>query len=299
MIKRPPAVAGQFYPADPVQLRQQIEKMFSDAGTEAEGEIYGFICPHAGYVFSGSVAAKAYHLLEKIDNLESVVLVGPSHRESFSFASVLTDGYYETPLGKARIDHELAQEIVESGSSLDYEIKSSDRGHKSGGMFGEHCLEVQVPFLQVALPDVKIVPIIMGTQAYKAARDLGKAIADAARGKRIVVIASSDLSHYLSVSEAMKLDQEVINEVTAFNPQSLADAFQSRKAQACGAGPMMAIMTASRLMGADSARLLEYKTSADSPYGDSNRVVGYMSAIFEKKVSAKTEDHGKNVHAKL
>ncbi len=281
VLERSPVVAGQFYPDDPDNLSKTVKKMLAKASSSPEGELIGLIAPHAGYVFSGNVAAESFHLLEEKENIENVILVGPSHSEGFYFSSVLTGGYYTTPLGEVPVNSELAKAIVESGE--DEYVQASIKGHAIKGTWGEHCLEVQLPFLQSVLKDFSIVPILMGNQSYEMSKQLAESIVNVIRGTNSVLVASTDLSHYHSYREARKLDSNILRQVRAFNPRGIAELIDNREAQACGSGPVMTVMMCSHSLGADSSRVLEYKTSADSPYGDYERVVGYMAAAFEKK----------------
>ncbi len=283
---RPPAVAGAFYPGDPAVLASELDE-FLDAAPVAklDGDIVALISPHAGYVYSGAVAANAYVLLRGRE-FDTVVVVAPSHKFGFRGASVYDGDGYETPLGVVDIDRELASAIRDASSSFVYE----PRAHAA-----EHSLEVQVPFLQRTLGRFELVPIILGSQDEGTVRTLASAIAAAVRasgrGDRVLLVASSDLSHFHQYDEAVALDSVVIEHVDAFDPEGLLRALASGECEACGGGPMAAVMMAARDLGADRARVLKYANSGDVT-GDRSGVVGYMSAVLTRP-AAKTSA-GKN-----
>jgi len=260
---RPPAVAGQFYPGDPDSLARDVDRFIAAAGdVDVDGDVVGIVAPHAGYVYSGGVAGHAYAAV-KGRAYDTVVVVAPSHRVAFRGTAIYARGAYETPLGVVPVDADLAAAIIDSSAG----IVDEPRVHRD-----EHSLEVQVPFLQRALGRFAIVPIVMGDQSRSAVRTLGERIASAvaaARGRRVLLVASTDLSHY---HEAFDLD-------------GLARLLASGECEACGGGPTAAVMTAARALGADAARVLAYATSGDVT-GDTDQVVGYMSAVLVRAASA-------------
>ncbi len=288
-LDRKPAFAGQFYPDDPEELRAWIESRLRRAKTEIEGEVLGIISPHAGYVFSGSTAAKAWKALDGVE-VDVIIVLGPVHKEGISFASVLTEGSYSTPLGVVRIDSEVASAI----SARDEDIRASSRGHALDGLHDEHSIEVQIPFLQIVQPDTPIVPIVMGNHSLEFAERLATAITEAVAGKRAVLVASTDLSHYFSFRDAKHLDRVFIREVDHFDPEQLYQMLLEHKTMACGAGPVLTTMVATKKMGANHSQVIKWTTSADSPYRDFSRVVGYLAASFSKAdikpVEKKEED---------
>ncbi len=276
-LERKPAFAGQFYPDDPEELRDWIGRRLARTKPSVEGEVKAIVSPHAGYVFSGSLAAKAFKALEGMD-LEAVILLGPVHRDGISFASVLTDGSYSTPLGEVPIHSELALRIAERED----DIRASVRGHTVDGVHDEHSLEVQIPFLQMVQPDVPIVPIVFGNHSCEFARRLSSAIYRAIRDTRTVLVASTDLSHYFSYRDAKHLDRVFLREIERFSVENLAEALEARKTMACGAGPVLTSMITAEKMGANEGKVIKWATSADSPYRDYTRVVGYVAAAFSK-----------------
>ncbi len=276
MPQRLPAVAGSFYPADPETLRREIHSLLEAAASESPGEIVGLLAPHAGYVYSGPVAAEAYrHLRSR--SYDAVILIGPSHRVHLEYSAVFVDGRWQTPLGNVRVAAELATAICTAGGDS---VRADESVHMVRGHAGEHSLEVQIPFLQTVLEDVPIVPIMMGKQSPAEASVLASAITEAAAGKRVLLIASSDLSHFHSDREARMLDGRIQEAVALFDPAVLWQAIRKEGSEACGAGPLAAVMEASRQLGARRAVPLSYATSADVPLGSRSNVVGYLAAAF-------------------
>jgi AmmeMemoRadiSam system protein B len=273
--QRQPAVAGYFYPADASELRRSVQALLGGvAPPKLSGSVVGIITPHAGYVYSGQTAAYAYQLL-KGQTFDSIVVVGPSHREYFDGISIHPGLCYVTPLGEMLIDQELRANIIQSFPARPG-ILLSDIGHRL-----EHSVEVQLPFLQEILPQAKFVPIVMGDQRRFYCVALAEALAVALKGKNSLMIASSDLSHYYSYTEAVSLDHKIIADVEAFEADALMEKLQEETAEACGGGPMVAVMMASKKLGATKSVVLYYCNSGDVT-GDRERVVGYMSAAFLK-----------------
>ncbi len=273
---RKPAVAGQFYTSDPDALRLEIETLINDAvPPDISGDILALICPHAGYVYSGHVAASGYALLKE-GQFETVVVISPCHVEYFRFASIYDGDAYETPLGLVKIDKELSREIA----SLSDFVQIGPDGHGTGPRGrGEHSLEVQIPFLQVALGDFRIVPIVMGDQSADVVDGLGAALAGALEGRNILIVASTDLSHFHDDGTARKLDGEFLKQLEAFDSDGLKRSIASGKTEACGGGPSAAAMIASANLGGQGCTVLKYANSGDIS-GDHGNVVGYVSAVI-------------------
>ncbi len=266
---RRPAVAGMFYPAQRDQLKTDLEKMFSQTQVEKiNGQIFGVIAPHAGYVYSGYVAADAYKQLAN-RSYDTVAVIAPSHRDYFKGVSLYL-GEYATPIGAMSVNQELAEKLLAAEPA----IKPSVLGHRE-----EHALEVQLPFLQVILDSFQILPLVMGTQDWESCYRLGKALGDLLKDSRSLVVASSDLSHFYPVEKAHLLDGIVAKDIENFDEKKFFDDIQSRKCEACGAGPIIAAMIASKQMGASQARVLSYHTSGEIS-GDNDEVVGYLSGVF-------------------
>lgn len=269
---RPPAVANAFYPSTAEKLEEEIRVMIKQADTyELSGEIKGLICPHAGYMYSGMVAAVGYKHLEG-KNYSVVAIISPSHREYFPGISVFNGKGYETPLGLVPVASELADALIEQNKR----IISSWAGHRD-----EHALEVQLPFLQKVLKDISIIPIVMGDQDYDTCFLLGESLATVLKEVPAIIVASSDLSHYHPYNDAVKIDKVTIDLVEAFDEANLMDALERGICEACGGGPIVATMMASKKEGANKSKALLYRNSGDVT-GDYTAVVGYLSAAFCK-----------------
>ncbi len=273
MWRRTPGVAGAFYPSDAVKLRSDIETYIDNVGHDEKlDNLTGIIVPHAGYVYSGQVAAYSYAQL-KDSGYELAVVLAPSHRARFDGASVIPEGIYETPLGDTQVDDKIGNQLVKMpGFGFIKEVHQY-----------EHSLEVQVPFLQVVNENIKIVPIIIGCTDLDTCRSLGESLAEILKNekRKWVVVISTDLSHYHSYDEARSIDSMFIDSLTSFDEKSLYATLQSSKAQACGEGPVLAGMVASRQLGATDVKILKYANSGDSA-GPRDQVVGYLSAAFVK-----------------
>ncbi len=287
METRTPAVAGAFYPADSLELGRQVRALLGRARpAQPSARPLGLVCPHAGYVFSGGVAAAGYRQLEG-RRYTTVIVVAPSHREYFTFCSVYEGEAYSTPLGTVELDRELAAALVEAGGEL---VRFGRRGHDSGALeMGEHSLEVQLPFLQVALGNFRLVPVVMGHQSEELCRGLGRALARVVSEREdVLLVASSDLSHFHDYEQAGRLDRRFAGLVEELDPEGLDRALGSGEAEACGSGPVLAVMLACRELGANRAQLLELANSGDVT-GDRDRVVGYLSAMFYRQAPG---EHG-------
>ncbi len=278
---RQPGVAGTFYPKDPTELAAMIDGFVAQASVPAQkGRVIALIAPHAGYPFSGAVAGHSYALL-KGRPTHRVVVIAPSHFEAFSFASVYDGDAYVTPLGSIAVDKEFARKLAR----LSPEVKLSSRGHVPSAEGSEHALEVQLPFLQQTLGDFQLVPVIMGEQSYEASRSLGVALAELIRGTDTLIVASSDLSHYHPYDQAVTLDGKTLNAIGEGDYLTLSDNIQNRTWEACGGGPIVAVMIAAERLGATSARVTKYANTGDVT-GDRSRVVGYSAvALLQEDAS--------------
>ena len=264
------AFAGSWYPPSAAAIALEVEGYLAAAGPGAvKGRLVGLVSPHAGLHYSGPVAAYGYSLLRGREAV-SVVLVGPSHRAAFEGVAVHVSGSWETPLGVTPIDEELAAALVAADPTL-----FDDPGlHRD-----EHSLEMQMPFLQRAVPRLRIVPMLMGTQSRDEVDALAAALARVLPGREVLLVASSDLSHYQSAVVASRLDAEVVGDVRSLDPDALMRRLETRDNVACGGGPLVAVMRAARALGADRATVLRYADSGDVS-GDKAQVVGYLSAVF-------------------
>jgi len=272
---RPPYVAGGFYPADANELGKMIDGFLAQATPEKlDGNLVALICPHAGYQYSGGVAAYSYVQL-KGRSYDRVVVLAPSHYESFAFSSVYDGDAYHTPLGDVPVDHDFAARLAK----LSPTIKISDRGHGEeivqGGRYGEHALEDQLPFLQRVLGQFKMVPIVMGDPRYEACRAMGIALAKAVQGTNTLILVSSDLSHYHAYDEAEQMDHQIIKTIEDWDYLTLSQNLERNLWNGpCGGAPIVAAMIAAERLGAHRAQLLKYANSGDVT-GDKARVVGY------------------------
>lgn len=271
---RPSAVAGSFYPAGAKELAEMVDGFLAKAASAPVPGLIALVAPHAGYPYSGPVAAHAYALL-KGETFARVVVISPSHLDGFGFSAVYDGAAYATPLGLVKVDHEFASRLAASGAA-----KLSSRGHAVSGDRGEHALEVQLPFLQRTLKDFRLVPVVMGDQSYESCRALGVALAKLIRGDTLIV-ASSDLSHYHPNDAAVKLDRRTLKAVEEWDYFSMARNFESQVWEACGGGPMVAAMIAAERLGARQAKVLNYANSGDTS-GDRSRVVGYGAVAIAR-----------------
>jgi AmmeMemoRadiSam system protein B/AmmeMemoRadiSam system protein A len=274
---RPAGVAGGFYPEDPVELSSMIDNFLQAVPSQnINGEIFAIISPHAGYVYSGHVAAYGYAAL-KNQKIDRVIIISPSHLESFKGVSIYNGNAYATPLGKLLVDKEFAKKLSASNDLL----RLSDDGHESviqGRM--EHALEVQLPFLQKVISEFKIVPIVMGDQQYESCRALGVSLAKLITDTQTIIVASSDLSHYHDYNSAVAMDKKVLNAIQEWDFFNLSRNLSSRIWEACGGGPIVATMIAAEKSGINSLKLLKYANSGDVDIGDKDKVVGYSSFAF-------------------
>ncbi|MCC7551770.1 MAG: AmmeMemoRadiSam system protein B [Methanobacterium sp.] len=277
---RMPAVAGMFYESDEHSLKERIKWCYlHEIGPgEIPGEIgnhrsiKGLISPHAGYPFSGPVAAHSYLELARDGMPETLIILCPNHTGIGSGLSAMTEGSWLTPLGEVEIDEPLAVALVE-----DYPLLDDD----PSAHIKEHSCEVQLPFLQDITPDFKIVPICMMMQDLETSRELGQSIAKIshALGKDVVVIASTDFTHYQPHEVAKAQDAKVLEAISALDEGKMIQVIQDYNVTMCGYGPVTATMVAAKAMGATEAKILKYATSGETG-GDYNAVVGYGSAVF-------------------
>lgn len=282
MKNRRPAVAGTFYPADRNDLIRLIESCFTHAlgpgklpgsGDAKEG-LVALISPHAGYVYSGPVASHGFLLLSGEKKPDTVIVVGPNHSGVGTDVSLYPEGRWLTPLGSIDIDGELTYSLVRRSDVFSVD----DFSHAS-----EHSIEVQLPFLQYVLKDFKLVPICMLDQSKETSKKVGDAVAETVIGKRVLLVASSDLTHYEPADAARKKDEQVLSGAMALDVDRLYSTLASIGSTACGYGPMTVAMRVAQKLGAKGGRLLKYANSGDI-MGDNRAVVGYASAAFEKEL---------------
>lgn len=261
-------VAGYFYTAKPDKLKNEIETMINKVQLSENYEnIFGIVSPHAGYIYSGGTAAYAYATL-KDKNIKTVFVISPSHYEYFPGISIFDGDAYQTPLGEIEIDQQKVDELIKDSKIIFRGVQ----GHRK-----EHALEVQLPFLQYVLSDFKIIPIVIGDQSDLYVNELAKQISIVADEKSVVV-ASSDLSHFYPESKAEVLDGLVEKRINDFDYENLQKDLMSKKCEACGGGPIVAMMKAASLKNFNKAKVLLRNNSGDIS-GDKSEVVGYLSAV--------------------
>jgi AmmeMemoRadiSam system protein B len=291
MVKiRRPAVAGQFYEGSESRLQQTIKDCFlDDRGpgnlpkiTKGDKKIKGLVVPHAGYIYSGAIAAHSYNILAKNDFADTFIILGPNHTGMGSGVSIMTEGEWQTPLGTVSINEKLADLL-----SKDI-IDKDENAH----MY-EHSIEVQLPFLQYSSSnkEFNFIPISMAMQDFDTANDVGKIIAGAIKSsnEKIVIIASTDFSHagfnYMSMPPegirvdeyAEKQDKLAIDQILQMNPEELIDTVHKNNITMCGYGPVAVMLTAAKILGASKAELLKYGTSYEVQ--PSSSCVGYGALV--------------------
>jgi MEMO1 family protein len=270
---RKSVIAGSWYPGDPKILRKDIEDYFNKAIVDKiEDSIVGLVAPHAGYIYSGQIAAYAYKPIRK-KLYDNVFVISPSHRMAFPGVSVYLGGGYETPLGVVHVNKAMAGKLM-SYSRLVDEIPAAH--------MQEHALEIQLPFLQVALGDFSFVPLIMGNQDATTCEELANAIFQSAGDSNNLIVGSSDLSHFYDYNQAVKKDSIFLENLGRMDAQGMLTDLKSGRCEACGGGPATVTVMTSKMMGASEAKILQYANSGDVT-GDKGRVVGYASAIFIRK----------------
>ncbi len=226
---REPAVAGMFYPDNPAILRRDIEGYLKGAVFEPiKATISGLISPHAGYIYSGEIAAYGYKAISGMQ-YETIIIISPSHRKYFDGAAIMERGGYETPLGTVMIDDEVAADILKGDDIVRVDIDAH---------IGEHSLEVQIPFLQVVLKDFRIVPIIMGAQDRSVCERLARVIYDALKEKKrkVLVVGSTDLSHYYPYGVAKELDSAIVGHLNRYDIEGLMADLRRERCEVCGSG---------------------------------------------------------------
>ena len=263
---RHPAVAGRFYPARPEVLMRDLQSYLVAAGEKIEAT--GCVVPHAGYMYSGHVAGAVY---ARLALPERFIVLCPNHTGMGRPLAIMSEGAWETPLGQVEIDHELATELRHTLHSL----SEDDDAHRA-----ENALEVQLPFLQAQRRQFTFVPIAVGVGSYEPLAELGEAIAQVAamHEDKVLIIASSDMNHYESDAITRVKDSKAIEPILKLDPRGLFDVVMNEEISMCGYGPTVAMLTAAKLLGAESAELIKYATSGDVS-DDRDMVVGYAGVI--------------------
>ncbi len=267
---RNPVVAGKFYPGTALQLRSAIER-FIDPNAVKEDAI-GLLCPHAGYDYSGPVAGAT---ISRVKIKDTCIILGPNHTGRGAPFSIMAEGSWRTPLGEVQIDSALARQLL-AGSKY---LKEDALAHQS-----EHSIEVQVPFLQYFEPTVRIVPIVIAYATGEAYKDLGREIAAVIKqaNASVLLLASSDMTHYEPDQAARKKDKQAIEAMLALDENELLRRVEALRISMCGFAPAAVMIAAAKYLGAKSAELVKYQTSGDTS-GDRSAVVGYAGIIFTAK----------------
>lgn len=278
---RRPTQAGAFYEGDAESLKKQVEGCFLHklgpqklpvVNKTGPRRILGLVCPHAGYMYSGHVAALSYFELASDGKPDTVVILGPNHTGLGSPLAVMNDGVWRTPLGDVQIDGELANKVVQESGLVDVD----DYAH-----LREHSIEVQLPFLQYMYGSgFKIVPICFMMQDLATSQEIGRALVEVLAGKNAVIVASSDFTHYEPQAVASKKDLAALKAVEALDEKLFYSFVEEKRVSACGYGPITALITAAKGLGATKAKLLGYKNSGDVT-GDFSSVVGYAAVSFK------------------
>ena len=275
---RRPAVAGSFYPGDPQELANLVDSLLEEWQPTPDRPI-ALVVPHAGYPYSGHVAAAAYAELRG-QHYEAIILVGPNHYlEELTGVAIYPAGAFETPLGQVPVQAELARAILAAEPSFQEDPALHSQ---------EHSLEVQLPFLQRALPGTPIVPILIGRPTTRNLDALARALTQVLAGREVLLIASSDLSHYPAYDDAVRVDQATLAAIATMDPDAFLEALDQEMAQgvpnlltpACGEGAIAVVMQVALQLGADRVALLHYANSGEVPGGDRDRVVGYGAVKF-------------------
>jgi AmmeMemoRadiSam system protein B/AmmeMemoRadiSam system protein A len=275
---RPAAFAGTWYPGDPDDIRSTVDN-FLAATKLIDGAPVALIVPHAGYAYSGQVAAAGFKQLAQ-GTYDVAVIIGADHAEPISDPiAVYPDGGFETPLGVVPVDTDLAQALI----AADSRIKADPAAHA-----GEHVVEIELPFLQRVCPGCRIVPVLIGTDDPATVAALGDTLAKVLPGRRAVMIASSDLSHYPAYADAVTVDRDTLNAIETGDPAAVRSTIASSMARgtgglatcACGESAVLAVMQAAKQLGADTVSVLRYANSGDVAGADRNQVVGYGAVMF-------------------
>ena len=267
---RHPAVAGRFYPGNPDELRAEARGYLTQSVSTNQVPVraVGCIAPHAGYVYSGHVAGAVF---ARVEVPRRCIVLCPNHTGVGRALAIMSEGAWQTPLGDVPIDTELAESLKRRFPAL----QEDSSAHRA-----EHAAEVELPFLLLRQPELRIVPIALGTGQFEILEELGKAVADviAAQSEPVFTVASSDMNHYESDVVTRGKDHRAIERILTLDPRGLFDVVTQQNISMCGFGPAVAMLTAARQLGAKSAELVKYATSGDIS-GDRNVVVGYAGII--------------------
>ncbi len=281
MKVRKPCQAGGFYAKSPTTLRGQLDSCFTHQfgpGTPSIIEngprkVVGLVCPHAGYMYSGPIAAHSYHILAGDGKPDVIIILGPNHSGQGNVLALMNEGAWRTPLGDVSIDEKAANKLLRKSEIIDVDPLAH--------MY-EHSIEVQLPFLQYLYGSTfKFVPISFLLQDFESSYEVGKTIAETFKGDDILIIASTDFSHYEPYKIAQEKDSKALSALEQLDERQFYSAIEKHHISACGYGPVTALVSAVKILGANKARILCYKTSGDIA-GEYSAVVGYASVAFTR-----------------
>lgn len=262
---RAPVVAGMFYEADPASLKKTVQKFMPEPARKYKA--IGVVAPHAGFIYSGSVAGAVYSSIEVPD---LVIILGPNHTGIGEMVSVMTKGEWRTPLGDVKINEPLAEMIIRNCKYAEKDSVAHSR---------EHSIEVQLPFLQTIKRRFSFVPVCLAEPDLAILKDLAASIAEAAKGKDVLIVASTDLTHYEPSESASKKDAAVLAAIEKLDPEQMINEVEKKDITMCGWMPVYTMLHAVKLMGAKEAKIIKYADSGDVS-GDKKSVVGYGGAVI-------------------
>lgn len=273
---RTSALAGMWYSADPEELRSEVESYIQTAELpEFSGEVLALFAPHAGHRYSGPVAGYAFRAIQD-HSYKTIAVVCPFHRGHSSPLLTTSHDAYSTPLGEVPVDCDSLARLN------DWLSRTAEEGLTPIRQDREHAIEIELPFLQVALEDgFELLPIMISDSHPETAFQLGAALASVLKGKQSLLLASTDLSHFYPEEVANQLDQSMLDAIASFDPKRVIEVQQSGRGQACGVLPLLAVMSAARGLGATEAHIFHYATSGTTS-GDYSRVVGYGAGAFTR-----------------
>lgn len=284
-----PAFAGQFYSDDPAILKKQIEAFLKNAVIPKVDSAVAIIVPHAGYIYSGQIDADGYNQVKQ-NKYDLIVILGTNHTTiGLTGISIFPKGVFSTPIGDAKIDNEIAEKLLKADNDVTANLSVFDK---------EHSVEIQVPFIKYIFPDAKILPLIVAELDIDMCKKFAKALASSIGNKKVLVVASSDLSHYPKFDDAIKVDNKTLKTIAGLNPDKIVkemdDELDTGTTQlvtcACGEAPILAAVSFANEVGANRASIISYSNAGYNPIGSVDRVVGYGAVVISKGKSFSPQD---------
>ncbi len=271
-----PNVSGSFYPSNAKELSAMIEQMLTEAKPfTSENHIYGIIAPHAGYIYSGRIAASAYKAVY-MKRYSTVIILAPSHYHYLKKAAVYKSGFFRTPLGLVSVDSAFTKELLKNRRYFAYLPEVFEK---------EHAIEVQLPFLQKSLHDFSIAPVIISGGSYSRYEEIADILAKLISGRKdILIIASTDMSHFHDQKQANDIDKTTLSLIADNNARALFENLAKGNSELCGEAAVITLMLTMKKIGADQTNILNYATSADTTNSSTDRVVGYCSVLYSKSL---------------